>query len=103
MRNARLAQLDRALASGAKGQSGRWPKFDKPHKCPNCRKPVLVGLTDAGRRVLMSPRPDPWGAFLLPGGSSGPVPVVRRLRRGEQFPVFSLRFADHAATCPGGR
>lgn len=100
---ARLAQLDRASASGGKVASERRPRPNLESRCAVCGARVLWALAEGTRRVALSPGLDPLGEFLLLPETRDGRPVVHRLSRTETFPVASFFYAAHAPKCRGGR
>ena len=95
---ARLAQLDRASASGGNGLPRRRP-HENEDRCPLCNARVSWAYAEGSRRVALSPEPAPMGEYLLLPGTRDGVPVVHRLGRTETFPVASLFYAAHAPKC----
>ena len=104
MRNARLAQLDRASASGAKGQNG--PRLAGPtvakecrDRCLACGARILWGLTERGAARRLNAQPVPMGKFVWEKAVEDGAPVVRLLKSRDRFSVDSLRYEDHADSC----
>lgn len=71
-------------------------KSSRPGRCALCDGPVVLGVTAKDRIVILNQKPRATGAWLedLRSKDRGAV-VVRRLGRGERFPVYSRFWAEH--------
>jgi hypothetical protein len=101
---ARLAQLDRASASGPnvrKGSSASWPTVDPEcsDRCLACGARILWARTERGASKRLNARATPFGSLVWEGEIDDGAPVVRLLRAQDRFSVRSFRYTDHAATC----
>jgi hypothetical protein len=113
--NARLAQLDRASASGAEGGSRRRPISEVPQgpsprsrrlargtawrddRCAACGMAVAWAPYSKGGSVALHPEPVPGGKYCLPlGGGNRHVHMVLA---GYSRPVYSLAYVGHAQVC----
>jgi hypothetical protein len=73
--------------------------------CACCLAPVVFAVTEKGGRVALDAKPKATGNLLQEFRKQRPgsAPVVRRIRRGERFSVWSRFFTDHRETCRGAR
>lgn len=111
---ARLAQLDRASASGAEGGPGRRPKkkSDKPgmrlrrlasarawhdDRCAACGADVVWAPYAQGGSVALHPEPVAGGKYCLPLANGNRA--VHVLRPQNARPVYSLAYVSHLEVC----
>lgn len=112
--SARLAQLDRASASGAEVGAGRRPrsKTDKPNlklrrlaraatwhddRCAACGAAVVWAPFAQGGSVALHPEPVAGGKYCLPLANGNKA--VHVLRAGSVRPVYSLAYTKHSEVC----
>lgn len=65
--------------------------------CLSCRKPVIWGITDAGKRIPVDPDPVADGNLAI--GPENP-PRVRYLQKDDTTRPSEWRGVSHFATCP---
>ena len=68
--------------------------------CGTCRKPVTWATTEAGKRLALSPRPDPNGNQAAYRDGTGRW-LTRQLARDAKPYGWERRYMPHPATCAG--
>lgn len=68
--------------------------------CRTCLTPVLWATTEAGKRLALSPRPDPAGNQAVYRDGTGRW-LTRQLAKDQEPFGYERRLMPHVATCTG--
>lgn len=68
--------------------------------CPQCRKPVVWAVTEAGKRLALDPGPNEDGnQAAYRDGTPAATWHTRQLRKGQEPYRWERRYMPHVATC----